>query len=75
MWGESMYNELIKIGPVTIYGYGLMIALGILLAYRLAVYRAAKRQLDLTRFNSLAGWSVAGGFVGAKLLYSNSHCQ
>lgn len=28
-----MHNELFTIGPVTIYGYGLMIAIGILAAY------------------------------------------
>lgn len=41
-----MYNELFKIGPVTIYGYGLMIALGVLLAYRLVDYRATNRQFE-----------------------------
>ena len=28
-----MHNELFSIGPVTIYGYGLMIAIGIFAAY------------------------------------------
>ena len=28
-----MKNELLTIGPFTIYGYGLMIAIGILSAY------------------------------------------
>ena len=28
-----MYNELLKIGPITIYGYGLMTAIGIISAY------------------------------------------
>ena len=40
MGNEIMYNELIRIGPVTIYGYGLMIAIGILIAYKVVVYRA-----------------------------------
>ena len=35
-----MHNEIITIGPITIYGYGLMIAIGIFLAYFLAEYRA-----------------------------------
>ncbi|MNZ34340.1 Prolipoprotein diacylglyceryl transferase [compost metagenome] len=64
-----MHNELFKLGPVTIYGYGLMIALGILFAYRLVVYRAANRQLELSHIFSLTVWSLAGGFIGAKLLY------
>ena len=28
-----MKNELFSIGPITIYGYGLMIAIGVLAAY------------------------------------------
>lgn len=35
-----MREELLTIGPFTIYGYGAMIALGILAAYGLAEYRA-----------------------------------
>ena len=31
-----MHNELLKIGPFTVYGYGLMIAIGIFSAYCLA---------------------------------------
>lgn len=64
-----MHNELFKIGPITIYGYGLMIALGVLLAYRLVDYRAAKRQLELSHVFSLTIWGLVGGFAGAKLLY------
>ncbi|WP_433943579.1 prolipoprotein diacylglyceryl transferase [Paenibacillus sp. SN-8-1] len=64
-----MYNELFKIGPVTIYGYGLMIAIGVLLAYQLVEYRGRKRQFNLSHVFSLTGWSLAGGFIGAKLLY------
>ena len=41
-----MHNELLKIGPFTVYGYGLMIAIGIFAAYCLAEYRARKIGLD-----------------------------
>ena len=34
-----MKNELLKIGPFTIYGYGLMIAIGILAAYFTGEYK------------------------------------
>ena len=37
-----MHNELFSIGPFTVYGYGLMIAIGIFSAYCLAEYRARK---------------------------------
>ncbi|QAA33687.1 prolipoprotein diacylglyceryl transferase [Clostridium manihotivorum] len=64
-----MKNELIKIGPITIYGYGLMIALGILAAYVLTEYRAKKLKLESEKISYLAIWGVGGGILGAKLLY------
>ena len=33
-------------GPITIYGYGLMIAIGVLAAYFSATYRSKKYALD-----------------------------
>lgn len=64
-----MKNELIKIGPVTVYGYGLMIAIGILSAYFLTEYRAKKLKLEHEKVFSLVIWCAVGGLLGAKLLY------
>lgn len=41
-----MKNELLTIGPFTVYGYGLMIAIGILAGCLTAEYRAGKQKLD-----------------------------
>ena len=38
-------NELLQIGSLTIYGYGLMIAIGVLVAYAVGEYRAKKQGL------------------------------
>ena len=35
-----MKNELFTIGPLTVYGYGLMIAIGVLAAWIVTEYRA-----------------------------------
>ena len=64
-----MKNELFSIGPFTVYGYGLMIAIGILAAYVTAEYRAKKHGLDPDKIFYLVIWAVVGGFVGAKVLY------
>lgn len=63
-----MKNELLKIGPFTVYGYGLMIAIGILLAYFTGERRAKKRGLPYEHVFNLVICCVPGGFVGAKLL-------
>lgn len=41
-----MKEKLFTLGPVPVYGYGLMIAIGIFAAYLTAEYRAKKLKLD-----------------------------
>ncbi len=64
-----MRNELFTIGPVTVYGYGLMIAIGVMLAYLLAEYRARRIGLDDEAVFGLSCWAVVGGLLGGKILY------
>ena len=64
-----MKNELFSLGPFTVHGYGLMIAIGILVAYVTAEYRAKKHGLDPDKIFYLVIWAVVGGFAGAKVLY------
>jgi phosphatidylglycerol:prolipoprotein diacylglycerol transferase len=64
-----MKNELLTIGPVTIYGYGLMIAIGALSAYITSEYRAKKRGMQYELIFNLFIWALVGGILGAKLLY------
>ena len=64
-----MKNELFSIGGFTIYGYGLMIGLGIVAAYMMSEYRAKRRGMDSDPLISIALWGVAAGLVCAKLLY------
>ena len=40
-----MHNELLHIGPLTVYGYGFMIAMGVLAAWFVAEQRARKLKL------------------------------
>lgn len=64
-----MKNELLTIGPVTIYGYGLMIAIGVIAAYSVAVFRAKRKNLNHELIFDLTLWCLIGGILGAKLLY------
>ena len=64
-----MHNEIFTIGPITIYGYGLMIAIGIFSAYFLAEYRARKIGLDVEAVFGLTCWAVVAGLIGGKVLY------
>ena len=62
-------NELLQIGPFTVYGYGLMIAIGVLVAYSVGEYRAKKQGLDPDSLFWITVSCLVGGILGAKLLF------
>lgn len=64
-----MHNDLFSIGPVTVHGYGLMIAVGILAAWLTAEYRGKRRGLNTDRIWGLIICAAVFGILGAKLLY------
>ena len=64
-----MHNEILKIGSLTITGYGLMIAIGLLAAIFLADYRAKKKGLNDDAVWTIAILVASIGFIGAKLLF------
>lgn len=64
-----MHNEIITIGSVTIYGYGLMIGLGVVAALFLGDYRAPKKGLDGEQIYGMTFFTVILGFVAAKILF------
>lgn len=64
-----MYNDLFTIGNITIHGYGLMIGIGILAAFGMAMYRAPRKGLNKDYLFDMGFVGVLGGILGAKLLY------
>ncbi|MBQ9767703.1 MAG: prolipoprotein diacylglyceryl transferase [Lachnospiraceae bacterium] len=60
---------LFEIGPVKIYGYGLMIIIGIIMAFTVAERRAKKMGMDPDKVFDLGVACGVGGIIGAKLLY------
>ena len=64
-----MKNELLTIGSFTVYGYGFMIAVGILAAWITIDFRAVRQKLDRDCVFYLIIWCLVGGICGAKLLY------
>lgn len=65
-----MLPELFSIGPVTIYSYGLMIAIGVIAAIWLGEHEAKVSGVAKDGFLTEVGIiSVVGGFLGAKILY------
>jgi len=63
-----VYPELFKLGPVTVYTYGVLLAAAYLLGLRLAMSRAKSRGLDPNRTLDLGIAIIISALVGAKLL-------
>ena len=64
-----MKVEFFHIGPFTVYGYGLMIAIGVVLAFLVAEKRAPGKGLNADQVFNLGIWCLIGGIIGAKLMY------
>ncbi len=63
-----MFNK-ITIGPITLYMYGIMIALGFAAALALCVYRGKKKHLNEDVIWGIFFCALIGGMVGCRLLY------
>ncbi|MFN3330619.1 MAG: prolipoprotein diacylglyceryl transferase, partial [Pyrinomonadaceae bacterium] len=63
-----MYPELIRIGNFPIHTYGVLLAVGILLALFVAARLASKDGLPRERIYDLGLWTVIGGLLGSKIL-------
>jgi len=64
-----MHYELLRLGPLTIYSYGFMVAIGFLSAVWLGSKRAPKLGLDKEIFLNLALVVIVFGYVGSKTLF------
>ncbi len=64
-----MYNEIVSIGPVTIHGYGLMIAIGIIAALTAGIFLAKRKGINPDELYNLTFIAIIGGFMCAKILY------
>ena len=70
-----MFNRLFSIGPFTVYMYGVMIAVGVLTAVIVSMYRAKRRGLVPDEVLSFALYGIISGVVGAKLMYCLVHIR
>ena len=64
-----MYPYLLKIGPITIASFGLMVALGFLTALFFLKKELGRKGIDPELGSSLITAAMVGGIVGAKLYY------
>jgi phosphatidylglycerol:prolipoprotein diacylglycerol transferase len=63
-----MYPRLLELGPITIYSYGLLLALAFLAGLRLASRRARQQGMSAERVLDLGIYIIISAVVGGKLL-------
>ncbi len=63
-----IYAPDLKIGPLTLHPFGLLVATGVILGTWLATWRARKRGIDLEKLNSFITWMLIAGFLGGHML-------
>jgi phosphatidylglycerol:prolipoprotein diacylglycerol transferase len=64
-----MYPELFKIGPFTVYSYGLMLGVGFIVASTALGSQLKRKGMDLSLGNNITLLSIVFGVIGSKLLY------
>jgi phosphatidylglycerol:prolipoprotein diacylglycerol transferase len=58
----------LKLGPLTLHPFGLLVATGVIIGTWLATRRARQRALDLDKLNSFITWMLVAGFLGGHML-------
>lgn len=62
-------SGVIDLGPVPLHMYGLMIAIGVLVAARVAEVRYVKRGGSSKDFGDIVVWGVIAGIIGARVYH------
>jgi phosphatidylglycerol:prolipoprotein diacylglycerol transferase len=70
-----MCPRLLEIGPITIYSYGLMLALGFITASYLLSLELKRKRLDPNLAGNITIAALVGGVVGAKIWFLLEHWQ
>jgi len=68
-----MYPVLLRLGPITIYSYGVMMALGFLAANWVLDKGLRRQGRDPNLSSTLMLWAAVGGLLGARLLFLLEH--
>jgi len=64
-----MHPELFKIGPFTVYSYGLMLGIGFIIASMVLGRELRRRKMDPGLGNTITLLAIVFGVIGSKLLY------
>ncbi|HBC85991.1 MAG TPA: prolipoprotein diacylglyceryl transferase [Lentisphaeria bacterium] len=64
-----MHSLALKLGPLTIYWYGIMVALGFMCAVGLMMLNRKHAEMDTEQISDMALYGMIAGIVGARIFY------
>jgi phosphatidylglycerol---prolipoprotein diacylglyceryl transferase len=65
----SPSDNIVHLGPVPLHMYGLMLAIGVLVAVKVSEVRWVRRGHPAKQFNDIVVWVVVAGVIGARLYH------
>ena len=65
----SPSENIVHLGPVPLHMYGLMLAIGVLVAVRVAEVRWVRRGHKAKEFSDIVVWIVIAGVIGARVYH------
>ncbi len=68
-----MCPELFRIGDVVISTYGVLVAIGMIVSFYIAVYLSKKEGINERYVENIFLFSVIGGLIGARIAYIIEH--
>ncbi len=68
-----MHPIALRLGPLTIHWYGVMIALAFLAGLWTATLRARREKIPADRIADLTLWLMVGGIIGARFAYVTTY--
>jgi len=70
-----MYPVLLKLGPIEIHAYGLLLAVSFMVGIYWAMARAPRRGISKNDILDLSIFVVLGAIIGSRLLYVVTHLE
>jgi hypothetical protein len=64
-----MHPEFIRLGPLDIRTYGVLVAVGFMVGLAVAAWRARREGIDPERVTDFGVWLVISGMLGGKLFH------
>jgi phosphatidylglycerol:prolipoprotein diacylglycerol transferase len=64
-----VHPEFIRLGPLDIHTYGVLVAIGFMVGLAVAAWRARREGIDPEQITDLSAWLIVSGMLGGKLFH------